>query len=66
MIDRVINSELNVAHEFNHDMYNTSVAESRIENTTEVPLVAVDNSESYDETVNGSLDEYEYDLYDDE
>ena len=66
MIDRVINSDLNVAHEFNHDMYNTSVAESRIENTTEVPLVAVDNSESYDETVNGSLDEYEYDLYDDE
>ncbi len=63
MIDRVINSEVAGAQEFNHDMYN-SVAESRIEKTTEMPSAAVDNSEIYDETVNGSLDEYEYELYD--
>jgi hypothetical protein len=66
MLDRVLHAEVadTKSPDFNHDIYNHSIAESRVENIPATPSIAVEESVISDETVNGSLDEYEYELYD--
>lgn len=66
MLDRVLHAEVadTKSPDFNHAIYNHSIAESRVENIPATPSVAIEESVISDETVNGSLDEYEYELYD--